>query len=49
MSDREKKMIESFALAIKKMDDFEKGRLLGLAEGMAEAREIAEKKQRATA
>lgn len=49
MSEREKEIIETFAKAISKMDDFEKGRFLGRAEGMAEARDLAREKECAVA
>lgn len=43
MSDeRKKEILEEFAEAFKKMDDFEKGRFLGRAEGMADAKERME-------
>lgn len=43
MSEREKEMLQTFAEAFKKMDDFEKGRFLGRAEGMADAKEKNQK------
>lgn len=37
--DRKKEILEEFAKAFNEMDDFEKGRFLGRAEGMADAKE----------
>lgn len=45
MSEREKEMLQTFTEAFKKMDDFEKGRFLGRAEGMADAKETMKKKE----
>lgn len=47
MSEREKEMMKNFAEAFKKMDEFEKGRFLGRAEGMADAKEQNREKERA--
>ena len=45
MSEREKEIMENFTKAISKMDDFEKGRFLGRAEGMAEAKDLLNEKE----
>lgn len=49
MSEREKEILKTLTDAIGKMDDFEKGRFLGRAEGMAEARDLAREKECAVA
>ncbi len=49
MSEREQEIMENFAKAISKLDDFEKGRFLGRVEGMAEARDLAREKECAVA
>lgn len=49
MSDeRKKEILEEFADALDKMDDFEKGRFLGRAEGMADAKERMDENREAS-
>lgn len=47
--EREQEMLKTFAEALKKMDEFERGRFLGRAEGMADAHEAESKRARAAA
>lgn len=44
--ERKKEILKEFTEAFKRMDDFEKGRFLGRAEGMADAKERMEEKKK---
>ena len=46
MSEKEKNILETIAAAIPKMSDFDKGYLLGKAEGAVSAKKIKEKKDK---
>lgn len=45
MSEKEKKTLEVLTAAVPKMSDFEKGKICGYGEAIAEMREAAEEKK----
>ena len=48
MSEKEKKTLEALMAAMPKMSDFEKGKIYGYGEAIAEMREAAEEKKGGT-